>query len=102
MSDGYEVVMADLLAMARTFGESSRALSTADSGIGGSPPDGGDANINGALTEALHAAKLTTSQLSAVVADHGKKLDASYERYQGAEESTAQLCQQLTSMITGK
>lgn len=102
MNDGYEVLVTDLLSMARTFGQESRSLSTADSETDGSAPDGGDAAVNGALAATLQAARLTTSQFSAVVANHGKKLDAACQRYRDAEESSAQLCQQLTSLITGK
>lgn len=102
VSDGYEVLMSDLLDMSRTFANESRTLSAA-SGTGGvHAPDGGDAMIDGALSAALNAAGLTTDQLSAVVADHGRKLDGAYKRYRDAEESNAQLCHDLTSLSTGK
>lgn len=102
MSDGYEVILADLRAMARTFDTESRTLSAADSGVGEHAPDGGDSTVNQALSDALQAVRMTTGQLGAVVGEHGKKLDGAYQKYQGAEESSAQLCQQLTQLITGK
>ena len=102
MSDGYEVLMADLLAMSRTFTKESQTLSTAVGAAGVSAPDGGDATINAALAAALQAAGLTTGQLAAVVADHGTKLDGAYRQYRDTEEGNVQLCQQLTSLITGK
>lgn len=101
MSGGYEVVMADLRTMARTFDTESRTLSAADQGVGEHAPDGGDPAVNAALAEALQAVRLTTGQLGAVVADHGKKLDGACQKYQDAEESATQLCQQLTKLITG-
>jgi hypothetical protein len=94
--------MADLLAMSRTFTKESQTLSTAVSAAGVSTPDGGDATINAALAAALQAAGLTTGQLGAVVDGHGTKLDGAYQQYRKTEENNAQLCQQLTSLITGK
>jgi 3-oxoacyl-(acyl-carrier-protein) synthase len=102
VSDGYAVLMADLLAMSRTFTRESQTLSTAAGAAGVSAPDGGDATVNAALAAALQAARLTTGQLSAVIAGHGTKLDGAYRQYREAEESNVQLCQQLTSLITGK
>jgi len=44
---------------------------------------------------------MTTAQLSAVIASHGSKLDAAYKQYRDAEESSTQLCQELTRLIGG-
>lgn len=102
MSSGYEVVMADLRTMARTFDTESRTLSAVGSGAGEHAPDGGGPAVNEALAGALQAARMTTSQLGAVVGDHGRKLDGAYREYHDAEESSARLCRQLTRLITGK
>lgn len=102
MSDGYEVLMADLLAMARAFDKESRAAFHAVPSTGVHAVNGGSSAVNGALAEALRAAGLTTSQFAAVVAGHGQKLNGAYHDYQNAEESNAQLIQQLTDLITGK
>lgn len=102
MSDGYSVLMAELLEMARTFGTESQTLSTAVGSAGVSTVDGGDATIDGALSAALEAAGLATGQLSAVVDEHGKELSGACERYRDAEQDSARLCHDLTSLITGK
>lgn len=102
MSNGYEVVLSDLQSMARTFDRESQALSATDRAAPQNTPDGGNATVTSALAGALQAAELATKQLSAVVGQHGQKLDGAYRQYQDAEESNAQLCQQLTKLITGK
>lgn len=102
MSDGYEVVLSDLQAMARTFGKESQAIAATDRAAPRSTPDGGDTTVTSALAGALQAAELATRQLSAVVGEHGRKLDDAYRTYQDAEESGTELCQQLTRLITGK
>jgi Family of unknown function (DUF6317) len=101
MSDGYQVVMADLLSASGVFADESTALSEAVSGAGPSAPDGGDSVINSALPEALRAAVLTTSQLAAVIDSHAQKLRTAYDRYHDAEETNTQLCQQLTRLLPG-
>lgn len=101
MSDGYQVVISDLLSMAQTFGKESRTLSGAVSAAGVSAPDGGDGTINGALSNALKSAGLATGQLGAVVESHGQKLSSAYQQYRDAEQSSTRLCQELTSLITG-
>lgn len=102
MSSGYEVALADLRAMARTFDTESRALTASDQDIGEHAPDGGDPTVNNALSGALQALRMTTGQLGAVVQEHGQKLDGAYQKYRDAEETSAQLCQQLTKLITGQ
>lgn len=102
MSGGYEVEMAQLQAMARTFGKESQAISAANNAGPQSTPDGGTATVTSALAGALQAAEFATRQLSAVVAGHGTKLNAAYQAYHDVEESNAQLCQQLTDLMAGK
>jgi Family of unknown function (DUF6317) len=101
VSDGYQVVLGDVLSMAQTFGSESRTLAGAVSAAGVSAPDGGDGTINGALSNALKSAGLATGQLAAVVESHSQKLSSAYTQYRGAEQSSTQLCQELTSLITG-
>ena len=104
MSDGYQVVLSDLLSMAQIFGNESRTLSGAVSAVsaaGVSAPDGGDGTVNAALSNALMAAGLATGQLGAVVESHGQKLSSAYQQYRDAEQSSTRLCQELTSLITG-
>jgi uncharacterized protein YukE len=101
MSDGYQVVLSDLLSMAQTFGQESRTVSGAVRAAGVSAPEGGDGTINAALSNALKTAGLATGQLAAVVENHGQKLSSAGKQYRDAEQSSTQLCQELTSLITG-
>lgn len=61
----------------------------------------GDGVINAALSNALKAAGLATGQLAAVVESHSQKLGSAYQKYRDAEQNSAQLCQELTSLIAG-
>lgn len=99
MSDGYQVLMGDLLGMSQTFDQESTVLNGAVSGGGVTAPDGGDGMINSALANALQTAGLATGQLGAVVGNHGQKLLTAYQKYQGAEQDSTQLCQKLTGLI---
>jgi hypothetical protein len=101
VSDGYEVVMGDLLSMAQTFGQESKTLSGAQRAAGVSVPDGGDGTVNSAMSNAVQAAGLATGQLAAVVDSHGQKLASAYQQYRNAEQTSAQLCQELTRLISG-
>jgi hypothetical protein len=101
MSNGYEVVMGDLLAMAKTFGTESKTLSGAVSAAGMSAPDAGGGTINAALANALKTAGMATGQLGAVVDSHSQKLDGAYQQYKNAEQSSTQLCEKLTKLISG-
>jgi hypothetical protein len=64
-------------------------------------PDGGDGTINTALSDAVKAAGLATGQLAAVVERHSQKLSRAYRQYRDAEQSSSQLCEELTSLIAG-
>ncbi|HSZ40295.1 MAG TPA: DUF6317 family protein [Trebonia sp.] len=101
MSDGYKVLMADVQDMASTFDSEAGTLSCSEVISGVRVPDGGDSVINSALSAAVQAAEMATTQLAAVIAAHGSKLDAAYNQYRTAEESSTQLCQQLTKLIGG-
>lgn len=98
MSNGYQVLMSDLLSLARTFGAESRAVTAANEAGPQSVPNGGSATVTSALDGALQAAELTMKQFAAVVADHGQKLDAAYQKYRDTEESNTDLCRQLTKL----
>jgi hypothetical protein len=101
MSDGYKVLMADVQDMASTFDSEAGTLSCSEVISGVSVPNGGDSVINSALSAAVQAAEMATTQLAAVIAAHGSKLDAAYNQYRTAEESSTQLCRQLTKLIGG-
>jgi hypothetical protein len=94
--------MADLQAMARTFTKESTAIANANNAGPQSTPDGGNTTVTSALAGALQAAEFATKQLSEVVASHGTKLNGAYNQYRNAEETSTQLCQQLTNLANGK
>jgi hypothetical protein len=98
MSDGFQVVMSEVLSASEVFGRESRALASAAPDGGPRAVDGGDGVINAALSDALRAASLTTRQLAAVVDEHSRKLRTAYQRYRSTEETNSQLCQQLIKM----
>lgn len=109
MSDGYEVVMSEVLNASRVFGQQAQALTelplpggahnTASACVPGSLPDGGDATLNAAIGDVLQAAGMTTGQLAAVISGHATKLQACYGKYHAAEESNAQLFGQLLNLL---
>jgi hypothetical protein len=100
MSDGFQVVMSDLLSASGVFERESATLKGAVPGGGPRAADGGDGVINAAMSDVLRAAALTTGQLAAVIDSHSQKLRTAYDRYHDAEESNTQLAQQLTSLLT--
>jgi hypothetical protein len=98
MSDGFQVVMSEVLSASEVFGRESRILANAVSGGGPHAVDGGDGVINAALSDALRTASLTTGQLAAMIDEHSQKLHAAYQRYRSTEETNTQLGQQLIKM----
>jgi hypothetical protein len=98
MSDGFQVVMSEVLSASEVFGRESRTLASTVPDGGPRAVDGGDGLINAALSDALRTASLTTGQLAAVIDEHSQKLRTAYQRYRSAEETNTQLCQQLTKM----
>lgn len=97
MSDGFQVVMSEVQSASEVFGRESRTLANAVAG-GPRAVDGGDGEINAALSDALRAASLTTRQLAAVIEEQSQKLHTAYVRYRSTEETNAQLAQQLIKM----
>ncbi len=100
MSDGFQVVMSELLSASGVFESESRTPKGAVPDGGPRAPDGGDGVINAALSDVLRAAGLTTGQLAAVIDSHSQKLRTAYDRYHSAEETNTQLAQQLTGLLT--
>ena len=62
MSDGYQVLMSDLLGMAQTFHTESGTISGAETAAGVRAPDAGDATVTAALANAVRVAGLATGQ----------------------------------------
>jgi hypothetical protein len=96
-SDGFQVVLSDLLAAATTFGTEAgtyQALIPAD---GPACPDGGDAAVNQGLQAAVQLiGALHLAAVGAIAADSAK-LRQAHGRYANTEESLTQLCNQISS-----
>jgi Family of unknown function (DUF6317) len=98
MSDGFQVVMSDLLSASGVFEREAGTLKSVVANGGPRAPNGGNGVINAAISNALRAASLTTGQLAAVIDEHSAKLHVAYERYHSTEETNTQLCHQLIKM----
>jgi hypothetical protein len=97
MSDGFQVVMQDLLALSSTFrteAETCKAIMPAD---GPTCPDGGDGALNGMMRSVTEALGLAHLQLSGAMDLHAGKLQAAHGRYGDTEMSLAQLARNVTA-----
>jgi hypothetical protein len=111
MSDGYEVVMSEVLDASQVFSQESQTLTdlslpggarnTSSACVPGTLPDGGDATLDQAMAEVLQAAGMTTGQLAAVIGVHAKNLEACYDTYHETEESNTQLFNRLLGVMGG-
>lgn len=101
MSNGFQVVMADLQSAAGVYSAESRTLAGAVPEGGPGAADGGDGAVNSAMGNALKTAGLATHQLANVIDDHSGKLRSMYQRYHGTEESLSKLIGQLTTALGG-
>ena len=98
MADGFEVVLSDLESTSATFATESVKVSDAVPGDSLQPAGTGSGPCTSALTDALQAARLTTTQLAAVIDAHAKKLHTAYQNYSATEETNTLLCQKLVAL----
>jgi hypothetical protein len=89
VSGGFRALLPEILAVSGVFQRESRDLSDVVPGGGPQVPDGGDATIDAALSDAVRAAVLTTGQYAAVVGSYGQKLRAAHDEYQAADDAAA-------------
>jgi hypothetical protein len=99
VSSGFRAVIAELEAASGLFQRESRVLSSAVTGGGPHPPDGGDGVINAALTDALRVTALTTGQFAAVVGSYGQKLRAACDEYETADDTSAARAVRITGLL---
>jgi Family of unknown function (DUF6317) len=96
MSNGFQVVMSDLLAASATFHTES-ATFEAIMPDGGPPcPDGGDASFNQNLQVVTEMIGTLHHQAAAVMDSDSSKLKTAHDRYANTEENLTQLCNQIS------
>ena len=96
MSDGFQVVMADLATAATTFHtEAKTFLATMPSGCP-ALPDGGPGAFNESLSAVVDAACLLHLQIGGDMDTNGSKLQTAHDRYAHTEESLTTLSQQIS------
>ena len=95
MSDGFQVVMSDLEKMSGTFHAESATFKAIMPANGPARPDGGSAEFNAALSLMLEAVAGLHLQLSAVIGQHGEKLQAAHSNYVHAEVTLTQLAHDI-------
>ena len=95
MSDGFQVVVSDLLATAATFREQARAFDAIMPGDGPACPDGGDGVIDTAMRALAEAMGLLHLRAAAVLDGHADKLVVAHGNYDHTEESLTWLSRQI-------
>lgn len=100
MSDGYKVVMDDLVDMSRLFEREAATLHGLTATCT-AVPDGGDGTIDSALSDAVQTATTLINQLAGAVRGHGEKLASAEQQYRNAELKNSELIDKLTSLIGG-
>jgi len=101
MSGGFQVVISDLQTAAGVFGTGSKTLAAVMPIGGPACPSGGSAAFDGALRTVTEAIGALNAQLSAVIAQHGQKLQTAHDNYQHAEITLTQLSHDLTIADSG-
>jgi hypothetical protein len=97
-SGGFQVVLSDLESASGTFATESLKVTDAVPGDSPQPVSTGSGLCDSALTDALQLARLTTTQLAAVIEAHSRKLDSAYQNYSATEETNILLCQKLVAL----
>jgi Family of unknown function (DUF6317) len=97
--DGYQVVMADLLAASAAFsseGATYKAIVPAD---GPACPDGGSGAVNQAMQTVAELIGALHLQAAGVIESDSAKLKTAHDKYASTEESLTQLCNQISSPL---
>jgi Family of unknown function (DUF6317) len=96
MSDGFQVVMSDLLAAAETFTAEGNTFVSIMPGSCPALPDGGSAGFDGSLRAVVEAICLLHLQIGGDIEDSGGKLQTAHSNYQHTEESLTKLADQIS------
>jgi Family of unknown function (DUF6317) len=95
MSDGFQVVMSDLLSASSTFRVQSRDLDAIMPADGPACPDGGAAVIDAAMRMLAQTIGVVHQRAATALDGHAEKLVEAHTNYASTEESLTQLSRQI-------
>jgi hypothetical protein len=98
-TDGFQVVLSDLLTAATTFGTEAATYQALIPADGPACPDGGDAAVNQSLQAAVQLISALHLAAAGAIATDSAKLRQAHGNYAGTEESLTQLCNQISSPL---
>lgn len=96
VSNGFQVVMADLQQAARTFETESQAFAAIMPEARPVPPDGGSSAIDQSLGAIMETIDLLHLQIAGTIKEHATKLRQAHDTYARTEESLTKLCSQIS------
>jgi len=99
-SDGFQVVMSDLLDASATFGTEAATYKAIMPADGPACPDGGDGAFNQSLQAVARLIGALHLQAAGVMEADSAKLRKAHGNYAHTEESLTQLCHQISSPLT--
>lgn len=82
MGNGYQVVLADLAAMAKTYHTQSDHYRSLKAQVNPPPAEGGDPGFNDALQTIMDAIDSLHTKVADRIDDHGDKLSYAHDSYQ--------------------
>jgi hypothetical protein len=98
--NGYQVVMADLLAASVAFGSEAATYQAIIPADGPACPDGGSGAVNQAMKAVAELIGALHLQAAGVIESDAAKLKTAHGKYASSEESLTQLCNQISSPLT--
>jgi hypothetical protein len=98
-SDGFQVVLSDLLAASTTFATEAGTYQAIIPAGGPACPDGGDDAFNQSLQAAVEMIGALHLQAAGVIETDSTKLRQAHDNYVNTEESLTQLCHQISSPL---
>ena len=98
-SDGFQVVMSDLLDASATFGTEAATYKAIMPTDGPACPDGGDGAFNQSLQVVVQLIGAMHLQAAGVMEVDSAKLRKAHDNYARTEEDLTQLCNQISSPL---
>lgn len=96
-TNGFQVLMSDLLKAADVFQVQSGVLSRVMPDDGPAVPDGGGAAINQAMQQATRQLGAENAQLAAAISQHATRLREAHATYANSESDIEKLAYQITN-----
>jgi hypothetical protein len=96
-TDGFTVLMSDLLKAADVFQFQSGVLSTVMPADGPVVPDGGGVGINQAMQQATQLLGTKNAQLAAAISRHATGLRDAHAKYANSETDLSNLATEITN-----